>query len=821
MDLQTTKRIITRLGRQDKRPCQAFMARHPGTALAAIAMAALTASATPPAESGAAKAASAALSQAGGAGWTFSRITAENGLCDNKVQHILQLPDGRMLVTTIGNINIYDGVGFHHIHHTDIKPTPLPGYRGAYHVYVDHSSRIWIKSRNRLMCFDLAANTYLANAGAAIRQLFPQAGSVADLFVDSERQLWVSDGRCLWYGRSGRRIVLDGRWGELQDVDVLGRQAYLFFGSGMVVCADLASGRARYTSRAYPAEASRLYGGTSLVRRSADGKFYQLRNGAKGIFLRFDPKTRRWATLMQTDFTLHTLALKDTRTAYFTSARGLWKTDLVTGAGTLQTSLYIRGEGRTGAASNTIFFDTQGGVWIGTYGSGLLYAHPLRFPFRTVSGPQPLWPEAGSVFTDSRGYVWKGTSDGLELHRGRQKTVIHSEDGLSNDRIHAITEDRRGRIWVSTAYGISRIAVDRKGRVRVNAYTADDGVQRGEYADGQALTTADGHIVMGGAEGLTVFSPDETDRMDRLALNPVLTRMAVNGTPLPAVAGETVLQHNENTLSLDFAALNYALPHHTVYRYTLSSGGDSTTVVTNSGDGSGQVTGGGALHLSLFSLNPGRYRLRVQASADGQHWTGQPVTVTFRVRPPWWSTWWARTLFATLALAAAGLAVAFHYRRKQAEMRQKLKEEQLLARIQGLMAQSSRCADTAGNEPPAGTRPDRGGTEADRQFLQRAITLVEQHLGTPYSVEQLSKDLCMERTGLYKRLSALADKSPSVFIRSVRLRHAARMIAEGRHTIAEIADITGFSSSSHLSKCFQEEYGCKPSEYRQKSAISS
>ena len=36
----------------------------------------------------------------------FSRITAEDGLCDNQVLHVMQLPDERMLFTTQGNINI-------------------------------------------------------------------------------------------------------------------------------------------------------------------------------------------------------------------------------------------------------------------------------------------------------------------------------------------------------------------------------------------------------------------------------------------------------------------------------------------------------------------------------------------------------------------------------------------------------------------------------------------------------------------------------------------------------------------------------------------
>ena len=102
------------------------------------------------------------------------------------------------------------------------------------------------------------------------------------------------------------------------------------------------------------------------------------------------------------------------------------------------------------------------------------------------------------------------------------------------------------------------------------------------------------------------------------------------------------------------------------------------------------------------------------------------------------------------------------------------------------------------------------------------MALVEAHLETPgYSVEQLSKDLCMERSGLYKKLTNILDKSPSLFIRSIRLKRAADLILEGRMSMAEIAEQVGFSSASYMGKCFQEEFGCKPSEYAEKAKEST
>jgi transcriptional regulator GlxA family with amidase domain len=74
----------------------------------------------------------------------------------------------------------------------------------------------------------------------------------------------------------------------------------------------------------------------------------------------------------------------------------------------------------------------------------------------------------------------------------------------------------------------------------------------------------------------------------------------------------------------------------------------------------------------------------------------------------------------------------------------------------------------------------------------------------------------MERTGLYKKMTALLDKSPSLFIRSIRLQHAERLLIESDLSITDVAEQTGFSSASHMSKCFQEERGCTPKQVRER-----
>ena len=729
----------------------------------------------------------------------FSRITAEDGLCDNQVLHVMQLPDERMLFTTLGNINIYDGVSFSHIHRTHIKPFHLKDYHGFYHVYVDMKQMVWIKNTQSLMCFDLQHNKYLTDIPRYIQKIWPEKKTITDVYVDTDYHLWLLSGRELWNDYSHKSVKLDSAWGEVQDVDVYGQYGYVFFSTGNIVCLDLKTSSVVYKKTAYSSQEAERYCRTSMVVRTADGLFYQIRNGEGGVFLCFDTKSRTWSQLFSADFTLHTLAAKNDANIYFTSSKGLWRYDVRNKTKEKIENYTLYGGNKMNASANTICFDRQGGVWVGTYHDGLLYAHPDRFPFRNIDSPTVNFNFNTQAIrmVDSHGYVWECTTDGLKLTRNGKEKIVYSEDGLSNDCICAIVEDKEHRMWVSTANGISCIEVKKDGGLKINAYRHADGVQRGDYTTGRAKLLDDGSIAMEGKEGCTVFNPNEVMRMRSIQLNPILKRMTMK----------------DNEISLDYSALNYAFPQHTYYKYTLTQGNDTTVTTLRPGIDRSYIDDKGALHLALLKLKPGKYQLKVEASLEADRWTGKANMLTFEILPPWWQTTWAYIIYTFTAIAIAMGGMIFYSHNQRKRMMRQLKEERLMARIEGLMEQCARYEDERQCVKPILEKDENKMEVQDSEFLKKAIALVEKNLGKQYTVEQLSSDLCMERTGLYKKLSAIVDKSPSIFMRSIRLSHAARLIRESNHTLAEIATMTGFSSASYLSRCFQEEYGCKASEY--------
>lgn len=110
---------------------------------------------------------------------------------------------------------------------------------------------------------------------------------------------------------------------------------------------------------------------------------------------------------------------------------------------------------------------------------------------------------------------------------------------------------------------------------------------------------------------------------------------------------------------------------------------------------------------------------------------------------------------------------------------------------------------------------DIAPTKMDEVFLGKAADCVETHLDDlAYSVEQFSRDMCMSRMNLYRKLQSLTGQTPSEFVRAIRLKKGAQMLASGIPTVAEVADRVGFSTPSYFSKCFKEMFGVLPTQYK-------
>lgn len=103
----------------------------------------------------------------------------------------------------------------------------------------------------------------------------------------------------------------------------------------------------------------------------------------------------------------------------------------------------------------------------------------------------------------------------------------------------------------------------------------------------------------------------------------------------------------------------------------------------------------------------------------------------------------------------------------------------------------------------------------DEEIITRAQKLVEEHLADKnYNVDQFSSDMCASRMTLYRKIHGITGQSPSEFINTIRLKHAAELLRTSTLSTSQISDRTGFSSPSYFTKNFKKMFGCLPKEYR-------
>lgn len=101
----------------------------------------------------------------------------------------------------------------------------------------------------------------------------------------------------------------------------------------------------------------------------------------------------------------------------------------------------------------------------------------------------------------------------------------------------------------------------------------------------------------------------------------------------------------------------------------------------------------------------------------------------------------------------------------------------------------------------------------DKELMEKVTQAVENNMAnSDFSIDELTQELGISRSRLYKKLTSITGKSPIEFIRVLRLKKGKQLLEEGETSVSQIAWAVGFSPKQ-FSKYFKDEYGCLPSEY--------
>ena len=726
----------------------------------------------------------------------FFSFDASNGLADNSAQTIKCTKTGRMVITTIGHINFYDGDAFTHI---DPKPKdlfPLPGYQGHYHLYFDRFHHLWLKDKGSVTCLDLLTERFVQNVDSVIKGMGVKH-RVDDMFGDSANRLWFMCGRTLTCKVLDKDIPVI-RDEELQDMDVYKDSLLLqFFDDGVVAAFELKTGRHLYDMVAYEAAADKGRYAESTVLCQDGECYYQIRNGAKeSVLLCFDVERRKWERLMAVPYHLNNMVLHEGK-LYVACEYGYWTYDLATGNKEQTRALLLEQGRRLETDVNTLAFDRQGGMWIGTEKRGLLYASPINTAFTTYTWNQPqagyyerlmtetlkdARPMARHVnceYRDSRGWLWIGTYTGLQMRRkdGDAPYIYSLKDGLLNEMVHSVIEDNNHDIWIGTSFGISHLFIRNDSVWHVENYTHLDNVPSESFVNGRAIKLDDGTIVMQTLDHVVTFNPDiyRNDTVQRMTLYPKLIRLTVNGFEVqPGVeiddevileksitrTGELSVDYDHNTLAFTFSGLNYARPIQTYYRFRVKGVYDKWQVASYTMT-SELVSRQGLLRLPLVGLKPGKYEIEVQASMLPDYWPQEPFVWTLWVEEPWWRS---TGIYIGLGIIILALLTGnFYYFNRNTRLRmiRNNEEEEIMKRIRHYKTRcESMLNDVTATAEDADPEDDTALNKEFIGMMLKIIPYMEQHKNRHVAMRDLAGVTGLEVEQLYTLLSANLYKSP-------------------------------------------------------------
>lgn len=782
----------------------------------------------------------------------FRVINAADGLADNSAQIIKSTFSGRLVVSTIGHINFYDGSGFTHISSGDSRYL-LPKYKGHYHLYFDDSHHLWLKDKGMVTCVNMLTEQFVSDIGS-IFQAQGVKGHVEDMFVDSSGSIWLVQGNNI-YSRHGK-VSLPLRKGRvLQDMDISDNIVLLFYDDCQVDVYDIIAKKKLYSTNSLNHEEVKDYQESSVIYKYRNG-FFQIRNGNnKAVLMWFDLGTRQWTKVLSTDYYLSNMTVKDD-VLYISSAYGYWTYD--TDSRQIEHYEMIKlTDGRELLTDmNCIEFDRQGGMWIGTEKRGLLYSKYIKSPFNVMTWDNPLSVKYAEMmdkvctydmlvkghrlnctYKDSRGWIWVGSLNGLYYFKPGQKDSIcvKKEDGMVNDVVHSIIEDGKHNIWVSTSNGIVGLVI-KNGKVTfVNSFINSDGIPAEAFVNGRAMRLDDGTIVMQALDHVVSFNPMKMSIMEgnNILLHPKFVRLQVNGTNIFAgteIDGRVVtekavsrlnmieLPSTQNSLSLKFSSLNYFRPIQTYYRYRVS-GLQDKWVMLSYYNSRGLVDKNGILHLPLLGLEPGNYMVEVQASMYPGKWTTPPVKVVVKIKEPWWRTTGLTLLISGVFLILIIWNIVIFSGNSRLKMKRNVSEVELFRRIDGFISRAESCRMEKQTHRSVNDESEdvTSGADLDKDAVELLMELV------PYSrngkldhnvLVQLAMKKRIKLTDIYDIITNNIFRSPALLTMAMLLEKASRDLIESGMTVEEIAEKNNFASPNYFIAMFFRRYGMTPLQWR-------
>ena len=379
-------------------------------------------------------------------------------------------------------------------------------------------------------------------------------------------------------------------------------------------------------------------------------------------------------------------------------------------------------------------------------------------------------------------------------------------NSLDGKTVFGILEDSdTGDIWFSTDDGLYYY-VKAKGSLLRSSIDAHN--LCGAYYVRSCFKTSKGEMLFGGTDGFIIFDPGKIGSNVHkpnpffvdLKINSSLVRPFTEESPLSrdistmndADSDERIrLNYRQSNFEISFSSDSYQDADKTIYAYRMKGLSDTWNVLPQ-----------GQRSVAFFDIPPGKYVFELKAANGDGVWGDKVISVGFKVDPSPFLSVWAYIIYAMIA-AASALLISLYVKHKR-----RFKEE--------LDQKNAEISDLYKKKYVAGPS-EIVVTSLEDELLKKALGFVEQNMdNSEYGVEDFVSDMALGRTVLYQKINAITGLSIKEFILDIRIKRAARLLAESDKTISEISYMTGFVNPKYFSTIFRKHFGQTPSEYRKK-----
>ena len=318
------------------------------------------------------------------------------------------------------------------------------------------------------------------------------------------------------------------------------------------------------------------------------------------------------------------------------------------------------------AKDSTIWIASNNGVY--SIAPGKKEVSDEDLPCSNMKNGRLPFDEIICLTCASDGHIWIGSRGGGLLCCQPKEGLLEvikaftTHEGMPSDNVYSAVEDRHGNIWVGTDNGVCRISPSMK----VNSYLFGQSVQSNIYTENCATMLNDGRLLFGTIHGLMVLTPEDTSNTpDEMDTAPIITSISINGISqyLSPRHHSLTVDHDQNSLVLNFSCLDFANRSATQYQYYMA-GADKDWL---------PLTSEHQVHYN--GLRPGTYHFHLRVLDKNNQW-GEETVFTIHIRQPWYNTWWAWLIY----LFIIGVLVWYFYQawRRNFELHQQIHVEKEL-----------------------------------------------------------------------------------------------------------------------------------------------